>query len=86
LLLVNSDSRLFQIGDAPITISGPSKSEVFELDIRLRPDGMSRLQRGQRLFTPDGDYFLAPNPLAAEYPDITGKTYNLKQPLFADRY
>lgn len=89
LLVVNGDSRLFdfeiQATPTPITVFA-TKSEVFELDIRLRPDGMSRLQRGQRLFTPDGDYFLVPNPLTGEYPDIAGKSYNLKQPLFADRY
>jgi hypothetical protein len=87
LLVVNGDSRLFQIAGMTLEISGPSKSEVFELDMDLAQDGVyTRLPRGQRLFTPGGDYFLVPNPLTADYPDIAGKTYNLKQPLFADRY
>ena len=40
----------------------------------------------ERLFWPDGNYFVVPDPLSPPYPDIEGQSYNLKQPTSVDRY
>jgi hypothetical protein len=58
-------------------VSGPTKSEVFEVN----PGAAV----GQRIVDLAGNYFIVPDPFASPgdvtYPDIAGRSFNLRQPL-----